>query len=1069
MKHLASRKFSVSFVSLGLALALTACTGGTDSAESSASSGAPGTTVDHTAAGIGSKSFIVDSNFGGQATNLRIQGVFWGRLVNVFDANDELQHVDFVIGEDIITDAVDYEVTTNPVTEVTSLKILHDAGTAAYAQALARTDDNLIPIQKKGLGPNVLPPFSLAPRNSAIVIRFDDLLGFYFDEGIDPVLGGDDVWRDFSGGNLINTGGQINSSSVQVRTGNPPIAAFAARVFPDPNHGDTADFDGDGIPEFFPTRIIIDNTVSEVEAASVLPAILSPNSLGLPAALTTQLPNVAIRIPTRAAGSVTTPLRNPSAPTHTIAQDPIEIVDFGVATQDVVRAMRSGGNTEVTGDVNNGFLADELAPRLVGSQQVTVTDVCQPFFDQGANCPFDGTEGQDIFRVSLLYALPDCATTPKEGDVLRQAGVFAEVLESPGAPIGGVVANVKVRVIFPLGASLLEIPSLFLSTYDPILDVGREACFVRFSPPAAAPPDAVVSPAAQITVRFTEAMDPTSLLPFDTMTLTRASNAGEPSPFDYVVGDVTSSPDLREFTFVPSVPLQHNAGGTEDYFLRLLPGDDGPSDLAGNGLDDEFPEIRFTLDPNAPSETNGGLVLRFSEASEFDNEPAGADPAREVRGQFLFDIERGRILARPVTRFSAPADRSQPTVSIMGVFNGGVQTPLSPLGSKLQSVWRYVDVGMSIDDETNFNVDVEGLAWQPAAGAALFDFYDEFEMRLSHSRFLPDEVLDAFGFPQFPNSGLQANYTNNLFDTTNDPQRIVHPRERGYVVSPGDLFQAETGTLLMPWPLNREGPVSEYNYYTWRNTALEGVAGPNGNGAVLAIENQVTGQGTPGEPYASGQVRSVGLPLLWEIRCYPRDGAQGLNGFEIALAVNSSSTPNFRAFSTGGQDSSMTPIVKDPDLQTVATGGFNPAANGQTTLPVDNSFYIGQMDLVVRVSRAHTIWFDTSDAPDVALGSPSYLPPVVEPRPQNQPLGTSVSFRYRGATQIVNPDGLVDALTLDAYGDGANPTFFNGANWKPTIAQINGARFFQVRIDFVANSDTGLAPELSALGFAFQQ
>ena len=89
--------------------------------------------------------------------------------------------------------------------------------------------------------------------------------------------------------------------------------------------------------------------------------------------------------------------------------------------------------------------------------------------------------------------------------------------------------------------------------------------------------------------------------------------------------------------------------------------------------------------------------------------------------------------------------------------------------------------------------------------------------------------------------------------------------------------------------------------------------------------------------------------------------------------------------------------------------------------------------------------------------------PVVEPRPQDQALGTSVSFAYRGATQINAAEGLVDALTLDPYGDGADPTFFDGADWKPTIAQIDGARFFQVRIDFVANSDTGSGRGPSAI------
>jgi hypothetical protein len=37
-----------------------------------------------------------------------------------------------------------------------------------------------------------------------------------------------------------------------------------------------------------------------------------------------------------------------------------------------------------------------------------------------------------------------------------------------------------------------------------------------------------------------------------------------------------------------------------------------------------------------------------------------------------------------------------------------VQTPLSPLGSKLQALWRYCDLGFSVRDETKYDVDVVG-------------------------------------------------------------------------------------------------------------------------------------------------------------------------------------------------------------------------------------------------------------------------------------------------------------------------------------------------------------------------
>lgn len=50
------------------------------------------------------------------------------------------------------------------------------------------------------------------------------------------------------------------------------------------------------------------------------------------------------------------------------------------------------------------------------------------------------------------------------------------------------------------------------------------------------------------------------------------------------------------------------------------------------------------------------------------------------------------------------------------------------------------------------------------------------------------------------------------------------------------------------------------------------------------------------------------------------------------------------------------------------------------------------------------------------------------------------------------------------------PAFFpisGDKSWRTTLSSIDGARFFQARVTFLANPLGGLAPELSALGFAF--
>jgi hypothetical protein len=280
---------------------------------------------------------------------------------------------------------------------------------------------------------------------------------------------------------------------------------------------------------------------------------------------------------------------------------------------------------------------------------------------------------------------------------------------------------------------------------------------------------------------------------------------------------------------------------------------------------------------------------------------------------------------------------------------------------------------------------------------------------------------------------------------------------------------------MLPYPLNRSLPVAQHTYYTWRDTALQAKGAPDqpqgSPGAELAIVINVLNLNiAPGTPYPKGKVPTIGLPLLMEFRCFPDAGALGLNSFDINIAINSSSIPNFRAFSTGGTNTNGVPIQRDPDLQPQALGGFNPNSNppGLPTIAVDNVFYIGQMDLVIRISRAHTIWFNSGSA------TPTYSTPVVEPRASDQPAGTSVELAFRGASNVTG-DITTTATALDVYGDvpiefPANGTvvfFNNDSTWKDSVSDIQGARWFQTRITFVSNAATLLTPTLSALGFAF--
>jgi hypothetical protein len=1011
--------------------------------------------------------FFVEPNKGGSATNLLLLNVRWGRLADIRDSNGILRLRDFVINENTVT-GNDYLVEDNPVSEKTTVTIQAPFSTDAGSEFVAKVralENDLTTLADFSLSPSELPPYPLVPRNAAIVLQFNDI--------VDPA--------------------KVTADTVNVLRGYPPESPFDARIIPDPSHGDLADYDSQPGLEFYSTRIIVDTTVSSLEAALTNPP-LPVNSLGLPPSITQAQPNVVIRIPTTLATEFGQfyILTNPT--NHGLASSGNGSIDFASPTHDIIRALRSGGSFAVTGDANNGFLVDAVAPNVLGTQAVTIQNV--------AAGPTPQT-----FLCDLNYAIGACASRLLAGDVIQQGSVFAEVICPPfqtcppesevtGDLVGSLVTTVYFRVIAtdPTGGPQTLEPGQgqVSMRFHGAVASGKVACFVRF-PLIGLPPDRDVAPQSPVIVRFTEPMDPLAMKPFDSMTILRKDPDVTPelTAYDFVVGGISASPDLREFVFSPVLPFTHDPNqpapaNAESYFLNIIGGEDGPTDLAGNPLGVTMPRVHFRLNPTAAKQDTNGFALRFASNDEIagiggtGTQGAGLP---ELRGQFLLDPDRQVLKPRPVTHFSVPADRTQAVPSIMVPFAQGLQTPLSRLGSKLQTLWRYCDVGFGLLDEINFNVDVEGLNWSPASGAVNSDHYTRFEISLCHSLKLPDESLDPNLLPLFPSSGLVATYSQNQADPIGDPLRRVYPvtgGPTGYTVTPTDLFQGPTGTNFFPWPINRNVANNLKTYYTWRDTALLNKGAPLGPGAELQIVNSVTGSGTVGQPFSATNVATVGLPLLMEFRCYPDDGASGLNAFDVSLATASSPQPNFRAFSTGGTNTANLPITVNPDLAVIASGGFNPNSTpvpGAITPGVDNTFYIGQLDLVLRISRVHTIWFDAT----VAGASPTnYATPVVEPRPQDQPEGTSVVLHFRGATTLTNIPLLTDATKIEAYGNRntwitpqvgpPDPTFLNNdATWKSNLSALNNAKFFQVRMTFISNPHSNLTPEVSALGFAYSR
>jgi hypothetical protein len=793
----------------------------------------------------------------------------------------------------------------------------------------------------------------------------------------------------------------------------------------------------------------VDPTVTEFEAGE-LAVPLPINPTGFPPSASSSGASFPLRLPTRldpGSGQFTL-LTNLSG--HALSPTDNAPFDPASPTVDVVRAARAANDQ----DPNSGFLLDQHAPEVLGSLPVSVT--------QAVPDPA-GTSGF-AFLVGWTFTT-SCSGRPLAGDALAIAERMFEVVQNGGVPDGNnAVQGVRVRLAqrTPTTSSALLGNAALVARLRPGTEAS--ACWFRILPQPALPPAAGVSTQANFGVRFSEPMRERSLDPYDSFRLFRGPAGTPAGALNTVVADLQSAPALTSFDLAPVLPLGHTQGTATRYQVELLAGSLGPTDLAGNPLG-SAPSAGIRIAPSAPSETSAGIVLRFDGPDEVPG------PGTDLRGNFFHDFAAGTILPRPATFFGAAADRTNPVPSIMIPFPPGVQTPLSPFGSKLQSVWRYCDLGWNVRDETKYDVDVVGLDWSPVGGSIVNDFYPEFEIRLAHSSRLPDEAFDPFLLPRWPSSGLLGApnlYTDNILEDPQSPQQVVHPRDLGYVVNASDLFVSSTGTTLLPYPLNRgAGPLVTY---TWRDTSVLAKAGPSGAGVPTDIES-----GAPlflepahGTLAPAGAVPSIGLPLLMEFRCYPNDVALGLNAFDVSLAINSSPKPAFRAFSTGGIGTSGQVVTKDPDLEDVPSGGLNPQSSppGRPTQEsAENVFYIGQLDLVTRVSRVHTVWLDAGAV------SPLWQP--AETVPPGQPPGTRVLIDYRSALGFTAAGNQpFNAARLDAYGNqtvAADPQPQGLSDWSDLVTIGNGKRFLQVRLTLANDLETGTSPVLDALAIAFQR
>jgi hypothetical protein len=988
----------------------------------------------------------------------------WGRLVTVVDISGTVQATEVLIQPELSTDGIDYELSTNPVTQEESLKIFAAAGSSSFKALLSAAQANLPLLEDRS--PVKPPPFSRLPRNAVLRLSFSAPLD-------------------------VNT---VDQTTVQILVGEPAVMAFTARYLVQNDEAAGLGY------------LMIDPTVSAIQAAA---SAIPQNAVGFPASVDGSSANLVLRIPTVPDPLLGLPkvLRSTTGLMPAVkdrSTEPFEEDLSGDVT--LVRALRTGSELDAYG----GFLRDDRRPSLLGVFNATISSVVSA----------SASVTEFIFSNDLAVCRP---ITPKVGDVMEVGNailVTTAIVDASDPANYRVTAQIESGTI-AAGASGLA--GRYTTRYG-VADASHQVCFLSIQPPPIDLPAGRIDPNSTVTLRFDEPMDKRTINSMGTFVICQYENIGSPTTkeqkeaawFRQVVTNESVATyidrqrgyDLR---FLPGGsdpvnsefggrvmfgPIEVSNGSTQftlapvagfsevnaDTFLRfavaLRDGPDGIHDLAGNPLD----LVNFVA--GTPGQTHAISVVGTNGTSTgganaiLKNKYFGFfgglldendDGLAEYAGQVT--VQPGKMAGRPPSRFSRSAD---PNSQSVGGRNQGTPQPdpLNPAGAVTMHAYRPQDFGFGYPDPTEYNMDLEGLSWSPNASVVFDETYNVFSLSLATATRLPDELFDPLsGLPIFPLCGLVTSaYDDNILGLPVHDE--VEVFSAAYSPRAINLYPTN-GVTYLPFPAFAQS-------FTWRDTGIPqtfvgGVAAPNSAGSPNGQYQVDFGLGGP--YWVEDQTPSVGLSLLMRFRCYPQADKLGLNLFTTTKMQPNSALPAFRLFSAGGQDGSGEWFRVQPDNPaqggTAPSGGFLPGG-GRTPTQFDTLIYWMNADFVVRVSRTYTHWFDMGNV----LNAGGFQGGILEPENPDQPTGTSMIVEYRGSLQVDhggNPQAAPSPLTtadnpFDGYGDatlGIGSVSTPG-EWTQNFADLEGLqyKFFQVRLTFIANADLGVAPTLDGFGIA---
>jgi hypothetical protein len=250
------------------------------------------------------------------------------------------------------------------------------------------------------------------------------------------------------------------------------------------------------------------------------------------------------------------------------------------------------------------------------------------------------------YLIDFIFASPACAVQPQIGDILAmQNGAFARVNEIGPLPAGGVVQNVHVEIIEPIGGVMTLGNGEYRQPWTKSADQeSRPECWVAIQPPVQSGVGTGIQTDSTFTLQFSEPMDPARLNGFDTFQLLYGFST--PTVLQaQVVGNTNVSGDVTRFTLQPSQPLRHASGWNRDLPGQHPSGTSGPIDLAGNPLqilltDNLGATPDFTVLASEPAIESRSLSLRFS---SLDEDPQTTPAGNEVRGQVIPTCLNGRL------------------------------------------------------------------------------------------------------------------------------------------------------------------------------------------------------------------------------------------------------------------------------------------------------------------------------------------------------------------------------------------------------------------------------------------